>query len=274
MARLAPTKDTIRNLFARSGNVCAFPGCTAELINRKDKFVAQICHIEAAEEGGERFNPAMTDELRRHSDNLILLCYPHHIETNDVDQYTAEVLRQIKLDHEKVNGQKTYKINEQALYQVFHESEKYWKVIEEHLAIRDLEREYPLNLNSKDGFHEVLEKTKDLIQTCEVYLDRWVESDDRLQTDFIDVCDKLGFESKKVEELPYYQNPFINRNWEVQNIGFHNLKVDLKLALCQLEIKYLEEYIKLNSEDKQASSRLEGLRESLKQLIATQGYTD
>ncbi len=48
MARLAPKAEILRALFARSGNQCAFPGCTQPLINDKNKFIAQVCHIEAA----------------------------------------------------------------------------------------------------------------------------------------------------------------------------------------------------------------------------------
>ena len=34
---------------------------------------------------GERFNAEQSDEERRSYDNLLLLCYQHHIETDDVD---------------------------------------------------------------------------------------------------------------------------------------------------------------------------------------------
>jgi hypothetical protein len=37
-------------------------------------FIGQLCHIEAAEEGGQRFNERMTNEERRAFENLLLLC--------------------------------------------------------------------------------------------------------------------------------------------------------------------------------------------------------
>ncbi|WP_415282467.1 HNH endonuclease [Candidatus Nitrososphaera sp. FF02] len=43
----------------------------------------EICHIEAAESGGPRYNSKQTDEDRRHYDNLILLCRNHHKATDD-----------------------------------------------------------------------------------------------------------------------------------------------------------------------------------------------
>lgn len=51
------------------------------MVGDNGNFIGQICHIEAAEEGGERFNPNMTNEERRAFDNLMLMCYEHHVVT-------------------------------------------------------------------------------------------------------------------------------------------------------------------------------------------------
>lgn len=99
--RLAPTRDTLRQLYTLSGNQCAFPGCSSMMFNRDGNFVGQICHIEAASEGGERFNPNMTNEQRRSYQNLVLMCYEHHIETNKVKQYPTHIMKKIKSNHEE-----------------------------------------------------------------------------------------------------------------------------------------------------------------------------
>lgn len=65
---------TIRDLAAHSGNLCAWPGCTHAIIDESGRAIAQLAHIEAAEPGGERFNPEMTNEHRRHRDNRVFLC--------------------------------------------------------------------------------------------------------------------------------------------------------------------------------------------------------
>ncbi|SDL64808.1 hypothetical protein [Nonomuraea jiangxiensis] len=98
--RLSPTKETLRWLFSFSGNECAFPDCTSRLINPDGTFIAQVCHIEAAERGGERFNEQMSNEDRRAASNLMLMCHEHHVVTNDVQKYTVEVLRAMKDAHE------------------------------------------------------------------------------------------------------------------------------------------------------------------------------
>ena len=99
--RLKPTPETLRELFLKSGNLCAFPACNQLMMDIQGDFIGQLCHIEAAEEGGERFNANMTNEERRAATNLMLMCYVHHVKTNDVTEYTVEVLRKFKSDHER-----------------------------------------------------------------------------------------------------------------------------------------------------------------------------
>lgn len=99
--RLAPTSQTLRELFLRSGNLCAFPDCGHLMMNENGIFIGQLCHIEAAEEGGERFNPQMSNEDRRAPANLILMCYAHHQETNNVAKFPTATMQSMKQDHEK-----------------------------------------------------------------------------------------------------------------------------------------------------------------------------
>jgi|GEM_PF-2251863 len=107
--RLAPTKDTLTLLFSLSGNVCAFPGCSNALFRGDNIFVGQVCHIESAKEGGERFNAESSNEDRRQYSNLMLMCYEHHKVTDNVEIYTTEKMHQIKASHEnKFRAAPTY----------------------------------------------------------------------------------------------------------------------------------------------------------------------
>lgn len=96
------TDKTLKRLFGLSGNQCAFPNCTKILVNTNNAKDSNISHIEAANEGGERFNPNMSDKQRADYSNLILLCIQHHDETNDVTKYTVEILNEMKNNHESV----------------------------------------------------------------------------------------------------------------------------------------------------------------------------
>ncbi len=99
--RLTPKSETLRELFLKSGNLCAFPNCTALMMDQKGVFIGQLCHIEAAEPGGQRFIPAMSNEQRRAAANLMLMCYPHHCVTNDVKKFSVAKLRKMKREHEQ-----------------------------------------------------------------------------------------------------------------------------------------------------------------------------
>ena len=94
------TVKTLKRLFGLSGNICAFPTCETRLVNDRNALDSNICHIEAANEGGERFNELMSDEDRADYPNLILLCRQCHDKTNDVLVYTVDVMRDIKQKHE------------------------------------------------------------------------------------------------------------------------------------------------------------------------------
>lgn len=98
--RLAPKKETLIRLFAKSGNKCAFENCTHKLFAADGTFIAEVCHIEAVMPKGERFNPKMNDEERRQEENLIVLCHAHHKITDNEDEYTVAKLKSIKQKHE------------------------------------------------------------------------------------------------------------------------------------------------------------------------------
>ena len=92
---------TIKRLFGLSRNRCSFPGCESEMSDEHSAKHSNICHIEAANEGGERWNAEMTDAQRADYDNLILLCPPHHDVTNDVNKYDVNALQDMKRKHEQ-----------------------------------------------------------------------------------------------------------------------------------------------------------------------------
>lgn len=100
MPRQPPALSTIKKLFALSGNKCAFPNCHENIVDLDGNLIGEICHIEAAEPGGQRYNLKSSDSFRRSFENLILLCSKHHKVTNNVDKYPVSVLIEIKNSHQ------------------------------------------------------------------------------------------------------------------------------------------------------------------------------
>ena len=99
MATITPS--TMKRLFTRCRNRCAFPDCEAPIIENSDVITGDICHIKAASSGGPRYDASQTDEERHGAANLILLCTRHHrIIDFDAKKYSVAFLTEMKRKHE------------------------------------------------------------------------------------------------------------------------------------------------------------------------------
>jgi hypothetical protein len=105
---MALSQKDLRILFQKSGNRCAFPGCSQELTYPEapadDPVVlSEVAHIVAHTQDGPRGDYPLPLEERDKYDNLILLCEQHHNIVDDQPHtYPVERLRQIKADHERL----------------------------------------------------------------------------------------------------------------------------------------------------------------------------
>jgi hypothetical protein len=73
VAGRGPGITEIKLLFARSGNRCAFPKCTAPMA-LNETLTGEVCHIKGARPGSARYDPQQTDVERHQYQNLILMC--------------------------------------------------------------------------------------------------------------------------------------------------------------------------------------------------------
>jgi hypothetical protein len=101
MAAGGPGITDIKLLFARSGNRCAFPKCTAPMA-LNDTLTGEVCHIKGARPGSARHDPNQTDIERHDYKNLVLMCPTHHtVIDDDEDAYTVEYLLRLKAANEQ-----------------------------------------------------------------------------------------------------------------------------------------------------------------------------
>jgi hypothetical protein len=100
-AATGPSEVVVRQLFARSGNRCAFPRCGTEIV-QGGTTIGQVCHIKSPKPGGPRFDPKQSAAERHGYDNLILLCANHHkVVDDDEEAYTVDRLIKMRSDHER-----------------------------------------------------------------------------------------------------------------------------------------------------------------------------
>ncbi len=275
MSRLSPTTDTLRALFAKSGNQCAFPNCDHSLISEKNKFIAQVCHIEAANQGGERYNENSTDEERRGFDNLLILCYAHHVETNDTAEYTVEKLKEMKFNHEK-SFDGNFKINETTLKKLSSEIEEYWNHIELLNQTEHIYSDLAFQINKSDTFSEIISRLLSSIDLIQFSFDMLRETEESL---IDDISKFLHSEKTKTDLINAikdcgYGNPFVNRNWETFNLTAPNAVQQLHIDIAHMEIKYLEEYLKNNSDDQAATQRFEDVKKKLEEYAISATHSD
>lgn len=93
--------NTIKELYARSGNQCAFPGCSNELFIDGNINLSQICHIYGLKPGSARYTSEISEEKLNKISNLILLCpYHHKMVDSQPEIYLPNTLISMKESHE------------------------------------------------------------------------------------------------------------------------------------------------------------------------------
>lgn len=274
MSRKSPTLSVLRALFIKSGNQCAFPGCANPLVNEKNQFIAQVCHIEAAKPGGKRFNPCQSDEERRGYENLIILCYPHHVETNDVDSFSVEQMREMKKKHEASYQERDFNIDEDLLKDLVSEMNEYWTKVETLNTVAHICSDFAIGINTEGGFGEVMKEVHKLVDDLEAANNNLKESDELIMSDLLNFLHEIGIDTRKVENAKYYENPLISRNWETHNLSLPNYFSRLHVSLMHLELKYLETHVWRNPDDKDAKNQLDLLRGKFKKIAQTASIVD
>ena len=91
---------TIKRLYAKSSNQCAFSKCTAPIIV-DEIAVGEICHIKARRKNGPRYDSKLSAAEKDSYANLLLLCRTcHKLIDSDPERYTPELLLEFKRLHE------------------------------------------------------------------------------------------------------------------------------------------------------------------------------
>jgi hypothetical protein len=273
MSRLGPKFDVLRALFSRSGNRCAFPGCTAPLVNERNKFIAQVCHIEAAEPGGERYDPNQSDEDRRGYANLLILCYPHHVETDEVSRYSVQGLREMKALHEQQFEHSVFKIDESLLYKIAMEMDQYWSHVEV-LHKNHIIPKLAIKIDAKATFVDLSAVARGVVEDIHKLQDILLKSEEDLVPDIQALHGTLDLPSEVLDQHPDHFQRFQVRNWEVLNLGLTNTLGKLQVLLIQMELRYLECFLQINPNDKIARMRLDSLKADFERIATSAGYAD
>ncbi|PXX17925.1 hypothetical protein C8R27_102165 [Nitrosomonas ureae] len=230
--------------------------------------------MEAAESKGERYNPTQNDEQRRSFDNLLILCHKHHVETDEVEEYPIQRLREIKATHEAAHGKKTFKVDESVIFQLESEMLKYWADVEKANNFEYVAPEFSVEIDKNKSPKELFAALYEAASNLEEFTNMLREWNYTLDNEIRSFLLKAGYDTTSYDAIPYYENPFANRAWEIHNLGIPNKFTDLTTLLLQVEVRFLEEYLKTHANDGVTTLRFKEAKTELMEMARSAGYAD
>jgi hypothetical protein len=198
--RKSPSAETLKHLYVLSGNVCAYPDCHHPIFNDDGIYIAQLCHIHAAEKRGQRYNEAQIDEERSSPNNLLFMRHRHHKET---DHMTADELHSIKHEHESQFTEQGREATQNMIRQVLFEINRYWdQLSRKTFDLQDLKIERDFD----KGIFALMDELEEHFQRMMSYCDACADSDSSqtLQEDLSTLLSKAGMKKELLKKAPYY----------------------------------------------------------------------
>ena len=103
----------------------------------------------------------------------------------------------------------------------------------------DLKLKITPNATAEDNINSLHECLKRIEEQFRLFNN----SDEECEKDLFDLARKAKLSRKAIQALhdvPYYENPFVNRMWELHNIGSNNIMAESKITLLQLKVNVYE----------------------------------
>ena len=267
MIRRNPTEQTLKMLYLRSGNLCAFPECEHPIFDDNNLYVAQLCHIKAALPNGPRFDRGQSEEDRRNIDNLLLMCHRHHKVTDDTKKYTVEKMYEIKRKHEAQYSEEGRRVSRNMIRQIETEFEIYWERMSRHTPGIDRDFEMPI--------YKLFSEVENHFERIMFYCDTCAksDSDETLKEDLKEFFRIASLDPQIVEDH-FYGSEFQNRNWEFHEIGRPNFHFQFLLAFRQLRIKVTEELLRKEPDNGNLKNLLYTYQEQFERIYKSAYHSD
>ncbi|WP_111710305.1 HNH endonuclease [Lutibacter citreus] len=108
----------VKRLFSDTNGKCAV--CRNSII-RENSVIGEICHIEAFNKGGARYNAFLEKDKLNEYENLIVLCPSCHTVIDKLDnqiKYTVEYLNELKKGFSKINSESEFEITTEQIEKI------------------------------------------------------------------------------------------------------------------------------------------------------------
>ncbi|WP_422356804.1 hypothetical protein [Roseivirga pacifica] len=274
--RKAVPLNIIKSLLANSKNECAFKGYNHPIINENHLLIAELCHIEAYSENGPRFNSNSSIEQINSYENLLFFCHRHHKEVDsDTRTYSVQRLKKIKTDHEKeLKGNDIFNFDFERFLKINDEFNTFWNELQHLNDHKHIIDDLKIEIDTRLGFDKLIDRIKTDLNWLQKNHNSLIKSDQTLFDEIKDFVSKNGGDIQKWEKVKYYENPFIDRNWESHNLGIPNFITKIRVNLLMVELKYFEEFSKTNKLSKDIKARIAKLKSELSEAAVRAGLID
>ncbi len=134
--------------------------------------------------------------------------------------------------------------------------------------------EFRMPVDVSKDYMELTNSIIENITTLSQMLSELGEFTDSLWNNLTEYLKQHNVDLSPIENIPYYENPFDHPFWEMLHIGGSNIPRQTILLIKQINLKYLELYVKNNPNDLSAQKKWNELREEFKHIATEFGYAD
>lgn len=149
--------------------------------------------------------------------------------------------------------------------------DQFWKEMQSRWE--ELEPSHRMEFDHRTDVLELIKALQDQIEGIQGFHEHMESSYGRLESDLKLVLERIGYDPAKIEEIPYYENPFINRDWEWITL-FPNRLTACRIALAQIRVKYLELLSQTSRRTKELAKTLDGAKRELENAVKSGYYID
>lgn len=142
----------------------------------------------------------------------------------------------------------------------------YWDTLDALYMVRDVKDLAPRFDASHDDLWLLTEIEGHLVGLDKLY-DSINDSYDRMESDLKSLLARLNVDERELDHIPYYENPFVNRDWEIRILGLSNWPLHIRGALKQLKVRLLEREAARDPGNDTLRSELEKSRNELKDYV-------
>jgi len=153
----------------------------------------------------------MTDEERKAPNNLIVLCWRHHVKTNNIELYPVPVLQKMKADHDSNWAEHNYTLPYQALDRIIEEQLQFENEVSRINTAWCESSDLAMNLTLNDDPSGHLNEVSSSITKLEQLLNEFHEFLYDLAQNIEAFLDDLGYDLTNYQNVPRHKIPFHNQ---------------------------------------------------------------